>query len=337
MNQSNIRIYRDEDANISILDRKKIAILGYGAQGRAQARMLYESGVQVVVGVRENGASWSQVKEDGLTVASMKDAAESADIIHILLPDEVQKEVYDQYIKSGLKPGDILSFSHGFNIVSKRIDIPEGVGVIMVAPKSPGTEEYRAYRQGFGVPALISVHVDNKDKDAKDIALAMAKAMQFTRAGVIECTFANEAYSDLFGEQAVLCGGMSALIQAGFEVLTEAGYPPELAYFECVHEAKLIIDLIVEGGLEHMWKVVSNTAEFGGHTRGKRLINNSVKAEMKKVLAEIESGGFCNEMIEEYEKNKFSNLEKFRNDQALHSVEIVGKRVRSLFKKEERA
>lgn len=330
---TDVRLYHDSDADTSILSDKKIAVIGYGAQGRAQARMMHASGLHVVVGVRENGKSWNLAKEDGLAVASIKDAAKSADIIHILVPDETQKSVYEEHIFPNLKPGKILSFSHGFNIVYKRIIPPDGVGVIMVAPKCPGTEEYKCFVQGFGVPALIAVEKDTKEGNAKIIALAMAKAMYFTKAGVIECTFAQETYEDLFGEQAVLCGGLTALMKAGFEVLIEAGYPPELAYFECVHEMKLIVDLIYEGGIQRMWEVVSNTAEFGGHTRGARIITPAVKEEMKKILREVENGTFAKEWMDEAEGNNMKKLKMLREKEGEHPVEIVGKKIRSLFEK----
>jgi ketol-acid reductoisomerase len=330
-----MKVYTDDEVTTDALLDKTVAIIGYGAQGRAQARMLFESGIKVVVGVRENGPSWNQVNEDGIPVMSMSDAAKSGDIVHILLPDEVQQEIYTAHLRPHLVAGNIVSFSHGLNMVLGLIELPEGVGSIMVAPKAPGTEEYRAYRQGFGVPALFAVGKENAANNARLVALAMTKAMQFTRAGVIECNFQQEAYSDLFGEQAVLCGGVSALIQAGFEVLTERGYPAELAYFECLHETKLIVDLIVEGGMERMWEVVSNTAEFGGHTRGKRLITDATKAEMHKILDEIEEGKFANEMFDDYRHNKFGRLLEFRRQQAAHPIEVVGKRMRSLFKKGE--
>ena len=326
-------IYYDNDANLEILNGKKIAVIGYGAQGRAQARMMHESGLDVVVGVREGGKSWELVKEDGLNVAKIDEAAKDADIIHILIPDENQKSVFDEKIKPNLVSGNTLSFSHGFNIVFDRIVAPEGVGVIMVAPKSPGTEEYKCYKQGFGVPALISVHQENSQNNAKDIALAMAKAMYFTRAGVMECTFKEEANEDLFGEQAVLCGGTAELVKAGFEVLTEAGYPPEFAYFECLHELKLIVDLMYEGGLEKMWEVVSNTAEYGGHTRGPRIITPAVKEEMRKVLTEVEDGTFAREYIQEMEENNGQNLLAMRKRESEHPMEVVGKQIRSMFKK----
>ena len=260
--------YYEKDIDSSILNGKTVAVIGYGAQGRAQARMMHQSGVDVIVGVREGGKSWKQAQEDGLKVTTVEEAAKQGDVIHILIPDEIQREVYSKQIKPHVTEGKILSFSHGFAIVFGFIKPPEGVGVIMVAPKSPGTEEYKEYLRGFGVPALVSVHQENSEGNAKQIALAMADKMHFSKAGIIECTFAEEAKEDLFGEQAVLCGGMAELIKAGFETLTEAGYPPEFASFECLHEAKLIVDLMYEGGLAHMWDVVSNTAEYGGRTRG---------------------------------------------------------------------
>lgn len=330
---NDMKMYYDKDASQAPLEGKTIAVIGYGAQGRAQARMLYESGVKVVVGIREGGKSWQQVQDDGIPHTSMAKAAAQADIIHILLPDEIQKAMYEEHIQPHLTPGKILSFSHGFNIIFKRIVPPAGVGVIMVAPKAPGTEEYKCYRQGFGVPALIAVKQDTTAGDARAIALAMAKAMFFTKAGVIECTFEQETYEDLFGEQAVLCGGLTALMKAGFETLIEAGYPPQLAYFECVHEMKLIVDLIYDGGLERMWEVVSNTAEFGGHTRGPRIITPAIKAEMKKMLTEVESGQFAKEWMEEYEVHHMKNLLAMRKAEGEHPVEVYGRNIRAMFEK----
>lgn len=330
---SDVKIYHDADTDGSALNGKTIAVIGYGAQGRAQARMMHESGLAVTVGVREGGKSWSQVQEDGLNVLPIAEAAQQADIIHILIPDECQKDVYEADIRDHLKPGNVLSFSHGFNIVFDRIVAPEGVGVIMVAPKAPGTEEYKCYQQGHGVPALISVHKQNSEGNAKELALAMAKAMRFTKMGVIECTFAQETYEDLFGEQAVLCGGITALMKAGFETLIEAGYPPELAYFECVHEAKLIVDLIYEGGLSKMWEVVSNTAEYGGHTRGSRIITPAVKAEMKKILNEVEDGTFAKQWMAEAEQSKMANLLEMRRKESEHPAEITGRKIRGMFEK----
>ncbi|MDD5054897.1 MAG: ketol-acid reductoisomerase [Candidatus Peribacteraceae bacterium] len=326
-----MKLLYDKDANVNILKGKVVAVIGYGAQGRAQARMMHESGLNVIVGVRPKGPSWKLVKQDGLKVASISEAAAKGDIVHILIPDEHQKTVYASEIRKQMKAGKILSFSHGFNIVFKRIKPPMDVGVIMVAPKCPGTEEYKCYKQGFGVPALIAIHQESKAKDAKAIALAMAKAMRFTKAGVLQCTFAQETYEDLFGEQAVLCGGLAELIKTGFEVLTEAGYPPELAYFECLHEMKLIVDLVYEGGIGHMWHVVSNTAEYGGRTRGKRIINAAAKKEMKKILKEVENGTFARQWMKEAEKGKLKNLEKMRKAEQKHSIEVIGKKIRAMF------
>jgi len=328
-----VQIYHEKDASTDVLQGKKIAVIGYGAQGRAQARMMFESGMDVIVGVRKNGKSWNQVKEDGLPVTTIEDAAAQGDIIHILIPDELQKKVFNEQIAPNLSAGKILSFSHGFSIIFKQIVPPSDVGVIMVAPKCPGTEEYKCYKQGFGVPALISVHQDTPEGNAKEIALAMAKSMFFTKAGVIECTFAQETYEDLFGEQAVLCGGITELIKCGFETLTEAGYPPELAYFECLHESKLIVDLLYEGGMERMWEVVSNTAEYGGQTRGKRLITSETKAEMKKILQEVEDGTFARQWMDEAENQGLKNLLAMRKATGEHSIEITGRNIRALFDK----
>jgi len=330
--QSSRPIFYDADSDMSVLDNHKVAVIGYGAQGRAQARMLAESGVDVVVGVRQNGASWSQIQADGLPVMPIAQAAAAADIIHILIPDENQKSVYESQIAPHVSPGKIISFSHGFNIVFKRITVPEGVGVIMIAPKAPGTEEYKQFKAGFGVPGLISVHAGGQQ--ARAVAMAMAKAMGLTRAGVMECTFEEETYEDLFGEQAVLCGGMTELIKYGFETLTEAGYPPEFAYFECLHEAKLIVDLLYEGGMTRMWEVVSNTAEFGGHTRGPRVIGPEVKERMKQILQEVEDGTFANEWMKEADENNMKNLLAARQTQAQHPIEITGAKIRAMFKKQ---
>ncbi|MEI6728129.1 MAG: ketol-acid reductoisomerase [bacterium] len=326
-------IFYDTDADLKFLADKKIAVIGYGAQGRAQARMLFESGINIVVGVRENGKSWDQVIADGLPVATIGQASKDANVIHILIPDENQKEVFEKEIQANLNPGDILSFSHGFNIVFNRIAAPAGVGVIMVAPKAPGTEEYKCYKQGFGVPALFSVEQENADVSAKNVALAMAKAMFFTRAGAMECTFKEECFEDLFGEQAVLCGGTAELVKAGFEVLVERGYPPEFAYFECLHELKLIVDLIYEGGLEKMREVVSNTAEFGGHTRGPRVITSDTKEAMRQILTEVEDGTFAKEFLQEMEENKGQGLIEMRRKESEHPIEVTGRRIRAMFKK----
>ena len=326
-----MKIFRDGDADVNFLKGKTVAVIGYGAQGEAQAKCMKDSGIKVIMGLRKGGESWNLAKKDGFEVYEISDAAEKADIIHILIPDETQSEVYEKSIKSKLKKGKALSFSHGFNICFKKIMPPKDVDVIMAAPKSPGTEERKRYLEGFGVPGLVAVKQDASG-NAKKIALAMAKSMGFTRAGVLECTFEQETYEDLFGEQAVLCGGLNQLIKAGFEVLVERGYPPEMAYFECLHEMKLIVDLVYEGGMEHMWDIVSNTAEYGGRTRGPVIIDESVKDRMRKLLDDVESGKFADEWMAEYKKG-LPNLKRMREEEKRHSIETTGKEIRALFKK----
>jgi len=326
-----MKLLYDNDADLSFLDNKKIAVIGYGAQGRAQALMMNDSGLDIVVGVREDGPSNKKAKEDGLKVLSISDATKNSDIIHVLIPDEIQAEVYKNDICNNLKKGAVLSFSHGFNIVFKKIVAKDDVDCIMVAPKSPGTEERKQYLKGFGVPALIAIHQDVSG-NAKNIALAMAKSMKFTKAGVFECSFEQETYEDLFGEQTVLCGGAAELIKAGFETLTEAGYPPELAYFECLHEMKLIVDLIYEGGISKMYDVVSNTAEYGGRKVGPFIINEGVKKRMKEALKNVENGNFAKGWMDEY-KNGMKNMKKWREEEKNHPIEVVGKEIRKLFKK----
>ncbi len=326
-----VKLYYEADADASLLNGKTIAVIGYGAQGRAQSRMLHESGVNVVVGVRDSGESWSLVQADGLEVAAIADAVAQADIIHILIPDEIQAEIYEKEIEPNLKAGAVLSFSHGFNIVFDKIKPAHDIDVIMVAPKSPGTEEYKRFKEGFGVPALIAVEQDASGK-AKEIALAMSAAMKFTKAGVMECTFKQEAEEDLFGEQAVLCGGAAGLVKAGFEVLTEAGYPPEMAYFECLHELKLIVDLMYEGGIGHMYHVVSNTAEYGGRSFEPKVNNEEMKNIMRDQLKSIQTGKFAEEWLNEY-KNGMQNMNKWREEEKNHPIEKCGAEIRKLFEK----
>ena len=321
----------EKDAQGLTLDGKTVAVIGYGAQGRAQAIMMHKSGVKVVVGVREKGSSWHRVMEDGLTVAPIAEAVAAGDIVHILIPDEVQGQVWTEQVEPNLKADATLSFSHGFNIIFKHIAAPAGNDVIMVAPKSPGTEELKEYERGFGVPALIAIH-QNATGNAKNTALAMCDAMNFTKAGVLECTFGEETYEDLFGEQAVLCGGVVELMKAGFETLTEAGYPPAMAYFECLHEMKLIIDLVYEGGIEHMYAVVSNTAEYGGRTVGPRVIGAEAKAAMKDALNRVESGEFAKEWIADYQAG-MPTMSELRESGKKHPIEIEGAKVRALFQK----
>ncbi|MGE4275016.1 MAG: ketol-acid reductoisomerase [Candidatus Methanomethylophilaceae archaeon] len=326
-----VKIYHDSDVDLSILDGKKIAVIGYGAQGRAQALCLHDSGLDIVVGVRKDGPSWKKAQEDGLKVAEIPAAVKDADVVMVLLPDEVQPDVYRDQIAPTMKKGSALEFAHGFSIEYGLIDPPEGIDVIMMAPKSPGDMERVAYLEGFGVPALISVERDFSGK-AKDIALALAKGIGSTRAGVFETTFAFECKSDLFGEQAVLCGGVTALIKAGFQTLREGGYPPEIAYFEVLHELKLIVDLIQDGGLMRMWEVVSNTAEFGGLTTRDKVITEESKKGMKEILANIESGKFKDDWRAEW-NNGLKNLKAMEKAEGEEEIEIVGRQIRSMFER----
>ena len=331
-----VNILHDKDADISALDGKTVAVIGYGSQGSAQAQMMKLSGVNVIVGETEElggkpNPSWTKAKDDGFEVMTIGEAAEKADVIHMLLPDEFHGPVYKGQIESKMKPGKALSCSHGFNIVYKQIIPPEGVDVIMVAPKAPATEELKVYKAGFGVPGLVAVGKDASGK-ARDIALAMAKAMHFTKAGVLECTFEQETYEDLFGEQNVLCGGTVDLVKYGFEVLTEAGYPPEMAYFECLHELKLIVDLIFEGGIQKMNAVISNTAEFGEYYNGPKIIGPEVKEKMKESLKKIEDGTFAKVWLEESKAGR-PNLLKKREELGNHPIEIVGRKIRAMFEK----
>ncbi|MBI4399474.1 ketol-acid reductoisomerase [Candidatus Micrarchaeota archaeon] len=324
-----MKIYHDEDADLSILKNKTIAVLGYGIQGSAQALCLKDSGLNVVVGARQGGASWKRAKADGHKVMELWDAAKAADIICLLTPDMTQKDIYYKFVHQHLKDGATLYFSHGLNITFNQIKPPKNVDVIMVAPKAPGLKLRETYQQGFGVPALLAIHQDFTGK-ARKTGLALAKAMNFTKAGVFECTFDQETVSYLFGEQVVLCGGSAELIKAAFETLVEDGFPPELAYFECLHELKLILDLIYAGGIEYMWSRVSETARYGGRTRGKRVINKEVKARMKEVLEEIKNGTFAHEWISEYNAG-LPKFEIMKRMESQHQVEKVGAEIRKLF------
>jgi len=326
-----MKVYTDKDASLDALKGLTVAVIGFGAQGRAQALCMRDSGVNVVMGLRPNGDSAKEAKKEGLTVLPISEAAQKADIVHILIPDEVQGEVYAKDIAPYMKKGKTLSFSHGFNISFKKITPPADIDVLMVAPKSPGTEERKRYLEGFGVPGLLAIYQNSSGK-AKERGLAMAKACGFTRAGVIECTFQQEAFEDLFGEQAVLCGGLSELIKAGFETLTNAGYPPEMAYFECLHEMKLIVDLVYEGGMTYMHDVVSNTAEYGSRTRGKMIITEQTRQNMKQILKDVESGKFADEWIAEY-KAGCPNLNRMREEEKNHPMEVIGREIRAMFKK----
>ncbi|MTI80810.1 MAG: ketol-acid reductoisomerase [Firmicutes bacterium] len=322
------KVFYDQDGNLDLLQGKKIAVLGYGSQGHAQALNLKDSGLDVVVGLRKSSSSWPQAEEAGLEVNTVSEACAKADVIQVLLPDEIQGQVYAEEIKPHLTAGKVLMFSHGFNIQFSQI-VPSGdVDVVMVAPKSPGHLVRRMYEEGNGVPGLVAVHQDATGK-ARDLALAYAKAIGCTRAGVFETTFKEETETDLFGEQAVLCGGLTGLMQAGFETLVEAGYAPEMAYFECLHEVKLIVDLIYEGGLEMMRYSVSNTCEYGDYTRGPRVITEETKKEMKKILEEVQNGQFAKEwMLENQAKQPMFRAMRAKGRE--HQVEKVGKELREM-------
>ncbi|MEH2293816.1 ketol-acid reductoisomerase [Nostoc sp.] len=323
------RMYYDEDANLDLLAGKTIAIIGYGSQGHAHALNLKDSGLNVIVGLYPGSKSVAKAEAAGLTVKNVADAANTADFIMILLPDEVQKTIYKNEIEPNLQEGNVLAFAHGFNIHFGQIVPPDNVDVVMIAPKGPGHIVRRTYEQGEGVPALFAVYQDASGQ-ARDRAMAYAKGIGGTRAGVLETTFREETETDLFGEQAVLCGGLSALIKAGFETLVEAGYQPELAYFECLHEVKLIVDLVVEGGLAKMRDSISNTAEYGDYTRGPRIVTEQTKAEMQKILSEIQSGQFAREFVLENQAGK-PGFTALRRKEAEHKIEEVGKDLRAMF------
>ncbi|APF19950.1 Ketol-acid reductoisomerase [Caldithrix abyssi DSM 13497] len=323
-----MKVYHDQDANLDVLKDKHLAVLGFGSQGHAHALNLKDSGMNVCVGLRKDSKSWSKAQAAGLAVKETAEAAQWADVIMVLLPDQTQKKVYEQDIAPNLKEGDTLAFAHGFNIHYQQIVPPQNVDVIMIAPKSPGHMVRRTYQSGVGTPCLIAVHQDFSGQ-AKEKALAWAKGIGGTRAGVIETNFKDETETDLFGEQAVLCGGSEELIKTGFEVLVEAGYPPELAYFECLHEMKLIVDLYYEGGLSFMNYSVSDTAEYGGMTRGKRVITEQTKQNMREILKEVQDGSFAREWIEENEKGQ-PTLKKLREEYANHLIEKVGKQLRAM-------
>jgi len=323
------KMYYDNDADLSLLKGKTLAIIGYGSQGHAQAQNLRDSGLKVIVAELEGTDNWRLAKEHGFQPMSTEEAARQADFIHILLPDEYQARIFTQDIKKYLKKANTLVFSHGFNIRFKRIVPPENIDVIMIAPKGPGKLVRETYVDGFGVPALVAIEQDYTGK-AKENALALAKALGATRAGVLETTFSEETETDLFGEQADLCGGCTELILASFETLVEAGYQPEIAYFEVLHELKLITDLIQAGGIEHMWMNVSNTAEYGGRTRGKRIITDEARGNMKQMLGDIKSGKFADEWIAEKEAG-MPNLNRMRDEGKEMQIEEVGAELRKMF------
>ena len=322
-----MQVYYDQNVNEEILKNKTIAVIGYGSQGHAHAQNLRDSGLQVVVGLRP-GKSWNAALEDGFTVLTVAEAVRKADIIMILVNDEWQADLFREQIAPQLTPGKALAFAHGFNIHFGQINPPSEVDVFMVAPKGPGHLVRRVYKEGKGTPCLIAVEQDATGK-AKELALAYAKGIGGTRAGVIETTFQEETETDLFGEQAVLCGGVSELIKAGFDTLVEAGYQPEIAYFECLHELKLIVDLIYEGGIARMRYSVSDTAEFGDLTRGKRVINQETRAEMRKILREIQEGDFAREWILENKVGR-PGFNAVRRREQQHLIEQVGKKLRAM-------
>ena len=321
-------VYYEADADGSLIRDRKVAIIGYGSQGHAHALNLKESGVDVVVGLREGSSSAAKAESQGLTVKSIADAAEWADIVMILAPDTEQKTIYDEHIARHMTPGKALAFAHGFNVRFGRITPPEGVDVIMVAPKGPGHLVRRTYTEGGGVPCLIAVEQDATG-NAKAVALSYADGIGGTRAGVIETTFPEETETDLFGEQVVLCGGLTSLVQAGFETLTEAGYAPEMAYFECLHEVKLIVDLMYEEGIAGMRYSISDTAEYGDLTRGSRIVTDETKAEMRRILDEIVSGKFADEWIAESEAGR-PNYKRLQDEGKAHPIEDVGSQLRAM-------
>jgi len=323
------RMYYDADANLDLLAQKTIAIIGYGSQGHAHALNLKDSGMNVIVGLYPGSKSAEKAEAAGLAVHPVADAVKAADFIMILLPDEVQNRVYQQEIEPNLTPGKVLAFAHGFNIHFGQVIPPPDVDVVMIAPKGPGHLVRRTYEQGQGVPCLLAVYQDATGQ-ARDRAMAYAKGIGGTRGGVLETSFREETETDLFGEQVVLCGGLSALIKAGFETLVAAGYQPELAYFECMHEVKLIVDLIVEGGLAKMRDSISNTAEYGDYTRGPRIVTDQTRAEMRKILQEIQSGQFAREFVLENQSGKPGFI-AMRRQEAEHPIEEVGQDLRAMF------
>lgn len=324
------KVYYDQDADLKFLKDRTVGVIGYGIQGRGQALNLRDSGVKVLVSQRKGGPNFDCAVKDGFEPLEAGELAKRSDIIIILAQDPLQQEIYEKSVKPHLVKGKALAFSHGFNIHFKCIVPDKDIDVFMVAPKGPGSRVRELYLEGKGVPCLVAVYQDASGR-AKDIALSYAKALGGTRAGVIETTFKEETETDLFGEQAVLCGGASALIQAGFETLVEAGYQPELAYFEVLHELKLITDMIYAQGITGMRKRVSDTAEYGDLTRGPRIVNENTKKEMKKILGEIQSGAFAKEFLEDYRNGK-SRFEALRSRGAKHPVEEVGKRLRGMMK-----
>jgi ketol-acid reductoisomerase len=321
-------MFYDDDADLTLLDGKTVAVIGYGSQGHAHSLNLKDSGVDVVVGLRPGSSSVEQARSAGLEVTDMADAASRGDVVMVLVPDELHGQVWREHVRDGIAPGNLLLFGHGFSIHYGEVEPPPEVDVALVAPKGPGHLVRRQFLEGSGVPGLVAVHADASG-NALALSLAYAKGIGCTRGGVIETTFKDETETDLFGEQAVLCGGVSELVQAGYETLVDAGYDPKLAYFECLHELKLIVDLMYEKGLGGMRFSVSNTAEYGDYTRGKRVISETTRQAMKDILDEIQSGAFAREWIAENRAGQ-ENFKRMRAEQADHQIEHEGKELRSM-------
>ncbi len=324
-----LMVYYDKDCDLNLIQKKKVAIIGFGSQGHAHAENLRDSGVDVVIGLYRGGSSWAKAEAKNFKVLEVSEATKISDVIMILIPDELQADVFQNDIRPYLSEDKIIAFGHGFNIHFGQIKVPKGVGVIMVAPKAPGHTVRSEFVRGGGIPDLIAVEQDTSKGDAKAIALSYASAIGGGRSGIIETTFKDETETDLFGEQAVLCGGISSLVKAGFETLVEAGYPEEMAYFECLHELKLIVDLIYEGGLANMRYSISNTAEYGDMVSGPRVINEESKKAMKEILKDIQEGRFAKDFILE-RKAGYARMNAERNNLANHRIENVGERLRSM-------
>ena len=324
-----IKKYYDADCNLGMLDGKTVSIIGFGSQGHAHAQNLHESGVDVVVGLRKDSKSWAQAEAAGLKVMEVEDAAKAGDVVMMLVPDELAADIYNAQVAPNMKEGDVLCFAHGFNIHFNAIQPAKNIDVIMIAPKGPGHTVRSQYVEGKGVPSLIAIHQDYSGK-AKEYALAYASGIGAGRAGILETTFREETETDLFGEQAVLCGGVTELMKAGFETLVEAGYEPEMAYFECIHEMKLIVDLINSGGFAMMRYSISNTAEYGDYRTGKRLITEETRKEMKKVLSEIQDGTFASEFMQEFSAGRKARFLATRRKEGEHLLEKVGKELRGM-------
>ena len=328
-----MQIFYDKDADLEYLNNKKIVVVGYGSQGHAHANNLKDSGMNVSVALRKESPSWQKAEEAGFKVQEVKEAVKEADLVMVLMPDELQSSTYSSDISKNIKKDAVLAFAHGFNIHFKMIVPREDLDVIMIAPKGPGHTVRSQFVEGAGVPCLIAIHKDVSG-EAKDVALAYATAIGSGRAGIIETNFKDETETDLFGEQAVLCGGLTSLIQAGYEVLVEAGYPPEMAYFECLHEVKLIVDLIYEDGLQNMRYSISNTAEFGDYVSGPKIVTEDTKEEMRAILRRIQSGEFAEEFMADCRKSNDARggplMKEFREKNSLHSIEQVGEELRSM-------